>query len=76
MLFAPPTESLKNFGEKTVGLFESKETDAEKAAADKKAEAKNLAKKEAEKLDEAMDKTKEEADGLAASTGEHLGVGF
>lgn len=62
--------SLKSFGEKTASLFDRKKKDAEKLAADKAAEAQKMAEEQARKVGEEIGKTKNEAEALAASTGE------
>lgn len=61
--------SLKSLGDKTTSLFERKKKDVEKLAHDKAAEAQKLAEEQAQKTSEALLKTKNEAEGIAASTG-------
>lgn len=61
--------SLKSLGDKTSSLFERKKKDVEKLAHDKAAEAQKMAEEQAQKASESLMKTKNEAEGIAASTG-------
>lgn len=63
------TASLKNFGEKTAGLFERKKKDAEQLAAEKAAEIQKLAEEQAQKAGEVLSKTKNEAGEIVNGTG-------
>lgn len=61
--------SLKNIGEKTVGLFDRKKKEVEQLTAEKVAEAEQYAGEQAKKAGEAVEQTKKEVGGIISSTG-------